>query len=416
MATDAFGRLRTAENFTTFNYYPTPLTSSSNLDEDVWVTSGNSQTYNSDNYINMPVLNSASNYSLRQTKVPMVYQAGKSRLIYMTGVAMTSLVTAVSRIGLFNVDSSSPPVVTAGMCFKTDGTSLYFEETTTVATTSVVQSSWNIDTFDGTGPSGQTLTITNATQTMLLVFDQEWLGVGRIRCGFIINGVTCYAHQFLHNGLTVQYTNTPRLRLSYYIQGANVTTAMRQMCCTCCSESGYYSIGKHNSIGSGGTFVSTNQNSKTILFALRVNPTYTNGTFIPHNIVIQSNGGSSNTFYYEAQLVSSNGSVGTITGTQPSFTSLKDSVVQFYIGTGTSLYVGTAGGSSTTPPSYNSATDGYILISGYTTARSADSVVVSVEQSLLTRLTFTQYDTLLIVGYGTANTTAGACVDFTEEL
>ena len=41
-------------------------------------------------------------------------------------------------------------------------------------------------------PSGKTLTIANAAQTLLLVMDQEWLGVGRIRCGFIIDGVIYY--------------------------------------------------------------------------------------------------------------------------------------------------------------------------------------------------------------------------------
>jgi hypothetical protein len=416
MATDAFGRLRVAENFTTFNYYPTPLTSASNLDEDVWVTSGNSQSYNSSNYIEMSLSGAPSNYCLRQTKCPMVYQAGKSRLIYMTGVMMTTLVSAVSCMGLFNITTGTPPTINAGMYFKTDGTNLIWEEVTQTGTNTVNQASWNIDTFDGSGPSGQTLTITNATQDLLIVFDQEWLGVGRIRCGFIIDGVTYYAHEFTHDGMTVPYTNTPRLRLSYLIYGSNVSTTMRQMCCTCCMESGYYTIGKHNSIGCGGGFVTTSQNTKNILLALRANPSYVNATFTPHSVTVQSNGGSSNIFYFEAQMVSTNGSVGTITGTPPSWTSLKDSAIQFYIGTGNSLYVGTAGGSGTTPPTYNSSTDGYILTSGYTDSKTSQSFVVSVEQSLLTRLSFTQYDTLIIVGYGTANTTAGASVDFTEEL
>ena len=86
------------------------------------------------------------------------------------------------------------------------------------------QSSWNIDTFDGSGPSGKTLIVAaNANKTFLIVIDQEWLGVCRLRCGFVIDGVIYYAHQFLHNGLQVQYTKTPRISLSYYIYGA--TTA-----------------------------------------------------------------------------------------------------------------------------------------------------------------------------------------------
>ena len=56
MASDAFGRLRTSENFTTFNYYPSLISDNTSLDIDIWVTAGDggSQTYVSSNYINMP--------------------------------------------------------------------------------------------------------------------------------------------------------------------------------------------------------------------------------------------------------------------------------------------------------------------------------------------------------------------------
>ena len=38
MALDAFGRLRVSENFTTFNYYPSPLSANTTLDIDVFVS------------------------------------------------------------------------------------------------------------------------------------------------------------------------------------------------------------------------------------------------------------------------------------------------------------------------------------------------------------------------------------------
>ena len=54
MALDAFGRLRVAGCFTTFNYYPSLLTDNTSLDIDVWVpgeTTPGTQTYNPQNYI-----------------------------------------------------------------------------------------------------------------------------------------------------------------------------------------------------------------------------------------------------------------------------------------------------------------------------------------------------------------------------
>jgi hypothetical protein len=110
MALDAFGRLRVSNCFTTFNYYPSPITVNSNLDIDTWVdiTNGNgSSTYNTDNYINMSVSNTGD-YVLRITKQPMEYQPGKSRLLFFTGVMLGESAgsdTLTSRIGLFNVDT-----------------------------------------------------------------------------------------------------------------------------------------------------------------------------------------------------------------------------------------------------------------------------------------------------------------------
>ena len=56
--------------------------------------------------------------------------------------------------------------------------------------TIVTRNNW-IDKFDGTGSSGLTIDFTKA---QIFTFDQEWLGVGRVRMGFVINGnfYPCY--------------------------------------------------------------------------------------------------------------------------------------------------------------------------------------------------------------------------------
>ena len=48
-ALDAFGRLRVAGCFTTFNYYPSPLSAMTTLDIDVFISkqNGGTQTYDS---------------------------------------------------------------------------------------------------------------------------------------------------------------------------------------------------------------------------------------------------------------------------------------------------------------------------------------------------------------------------------
>jgi hypothetical protein len=107
----------------------------------------------------------------------------------------------------------------------------------------VAQSDWNMDKFDGTGASGITL---DFSKTQILVIDYEWLGVGRVRMGFNVDGVTRYAHQFLHaNKLSEVYMSTPNLPLRYELtnSGAGVASTLQCICASVVSEGGSQKTG-----------------------------------------------------------------------------------------------------------------------------------------------------------------------------
>lgn len=73
-------------------------------------------------------------------------------------------------------------------------TAIFDNITCAAVDTVVAQASWNIDTMvDGTGPSGKTLDLTKA---QILVIDLQYLGVGRCRMGFDIDGMVYYCHEF----------------------------------------------------------------------------------------------------------------------------------------------------------------------------------------------------------------------------
>jgi hypothetical protein len=381
-------------------------TLATNLDVDVWVTSGTggTQTYNSKNYINMPISGVGTTYSLRTTKQPSIYQPGKSRLFYMTGVLMDTITpNTTSQMGFFDVDSSNPPVITEGTYFKCNGTNFYWEDATqNLPITSAVQSSWNIDTFDGNGPSGKTLTVAaNANKTFLIVIDQEWLGVGRLRCGFIIDGVIYYAHQFLHNGLTVQYTKTPRISLSYYIYGATTANAMRQMCSTSIIEDGYFSTGRINNVDVPiNSLVAVNTTNNRVLLGLRIQSGFPKSTFYLKDLFLYYTGGSTKYSQFKVQMFSTNGSIGALTGTALTFTPLPYSSIEYCIGNGTT-YV---------------STEGFVINSGYLDSQTSSTVVSVVNDSLQTRNLFTNYDTLYITGIANSAATMGATVTFVEDI
>jgi hypothetical protein len=410
-ALDAFGRLRTAGCFTTFNYYPSPMStgSATNLDVDIWVTRYDGTTgpsYDTQNFINMPINSGGgpSTYQLRTTKQPMIYQPGKSRLFYMTGVLMTTISTnTTSLMGLFDVDSSNPPVVTQGTYFKCDGNNFYWVDVTqdVVPINQIVQDSWNIDTFNGNGPSGKTLTVAaNANKDFLIVMDQEWLGVGRIRCGFIIDGVIYYAHQFLHNGLSVQYTKTPRISLSYLIYGTTAN-AMRQMCSTSIIEDGYFSTGRINNVNNAiNALVNVNTTNDRVLLGLRINSSFPNATFYIKTLYFYYTGGGGKFAQYKVHLFSTNGSIGTLSAATPTFTPLSNSATEYWLGDG-SIYT---------------STPGFIIDSGYLDTQNSASIASVVNDSLQTRNLFSSYDTLYITGIASATGTMAASVTFIEDI
>jgi hypothetical protein len=102
----------------------------------------------------------------------------------------------------------------------------------------VNQSSWNGDKLDGTGPSGITL---DPTKAQILWMDFEWLGVGSVRCGFVINGVFILCHTFNNaNLITSVYMTTATLPMRYEIISTSaIAASLKQICCTVISEGGY---------------------------------------------------------------------------------------------------------------------------------------------------------------------------------
>jgi hypothetical protein len=109
-----------------------------------------------------------------------------------------------------------------------------------VDTRKVAKSSWNVDKFDGTGPSKLTLDVTKA---QIVFFDFEWLGVGSVRCGFVINGKLHLAHIFHNaNSISTTYMTTAILPVRYEIEAKAALAAsatLKQICSTVISEGGY---------------------------------------------------------------------------------------------------------------------------------------------------------------------------------
>jgi hypothetical protein len=282
---DAFARARVSEPYTIFDskmiHDNLPLF----WDEQEISGAGTTGIYQF--YRSSVVLSVSANTAgtrVRQTRRRFNYQPGKSMLIFETFTLGTQTLGVTKEVGYY--DGSN------GIFFRQCGNehSFVVRSNRTGAPSdslSAIQSDWNIDKFDGTGPSGITL---DQTKSQIMIIDFEWLGVGRVRCGFVIDGLPYYAHQFLHaNYLDGVYMTTPNLPLRYSISndGTGTSASMEHICSTVISEGGVSLLGSTFSIDRGNqSFITLNDNKDYPLIAIRLKSDRLDDTVFPDGISV----------------------------------------------------------------------------------------------------------------------------------
>jgi len=243
-ASDAFGRLRTSSPLTLFD------SSHRYSDNGLWATVtgvGADATFNANaGLVELNVPTTSGSYVKRETKKVFSYQPGKSLLVLSTFVMNSAKTNLRQRIGYFGTNN--------GLYLQLENSTLSFVErnsvTGTLAETVINQADWNVDKLDGTGPSGLTLNINKA---QIFWIDIEWLGLGTVRLGFVINGLFIHCHSFHHaNLIESTYITTASLPLRYEIENLDTTASsstLKQVCSTVISEGGYELRGRQGAVG-----------------------------------------------------------------------------------------------------------------------------------------------------------------------
>ena len=241
---DSFGRLRVSEPFTMFD-------SSHRFDDnDLWATatatSGTAVFNANQGLVDLNVTAASGSSVIRETIKVFAYQPGKSLLTLNTFVMSPAKTGLTQRVGYYGANN--------GFYLEQADSSVSFVQrsvvTGSLVNTPVLQANWNGDKLDGSGPSGLTLDLTKA---QILWMDLEWLGVGSVRMGFVINGQFILCHTFNHANIIVStYITTASLPLRYEIfntAGTTGASTLKQVCSTVISEGGYELRGKQQSIG-----------------------------------------------------------------------------------------------------------------------------------------------------------------------
>lgn len=214
-------------------------------------------------------------YAIRQTREYHSYKAGAGQLIMVTGMLAPTKENLTQRVGYFD-----------------DRNGIYFERSTDgsnvtvnswnirndnggspTLTEYVPQASWNIDKFDGNGPSG---VVFNPDTVQIWLIDFQWLGVGRVRVGLDIDGEIYYAHEFNHaNGITSTYMSQPSLPVRYEIRNTGTTASvsnLKVICAAVQSEGGTEENAPIYSINSGTVGITIGA-TESVVMALRLKNT-----------------------------------------------------------------------------------------------------------------------------------------------
>lgn len=255
VAVDAFGRARMSVPMTLFDsshrYKDNGLWNTSNTAGTTYAFSANQGLVE----LNLPTTANAE--IVRETTKVFSYQPGKSLFILNTFVPETPKANLRQRIGYFGANN--------GIYFEIDGTNAYFVERSSVSgavvETRVAQADWDSDNLLGpsANPPGQGLgscpsNITlDLSKAQIFWMDIEWLGLGSVRCGFVINGKLIHCHTFHHaNLITSTYITTASLPLRYEIKNTGTTantSTLKQVCSSVISEGGYELRGLQQSAG-----------------------------------------------------------------------------------------------------------------------------------------------------------------------
>lgn len=282
---DAFGRLRVSNPVTLFD--------SQNMYVDgghfsnVTATGGTITYVPNESSFNLSVTAANGSSVISQSKTTQPYQPGKSLLIMNSFCFATMATGCRQRVGYFTENN--------GVYFEADGEDLYLvirsKASGTVVEERVAQNDWNTNTLKtgfNPNPSGYNL---DPELTNIFWCDIEWLGVGNVRAGFVIDGQYVICHTFQHanqTGNTKVYMTSATLNPRYEITNTSATSGARtlkQICSTVISEGGYTPAPTINYVGSGisPTRISTG-NVYTNLATIRLNPSTIDAVVTPSQI------------------------------------------------------------------------------------------------------------------------------------
>ena len=227
---DAFGRTRTADPVTQFDYQAQYDTGPLFWETTITGNAGSAHLPN-ESSVRLRTTTTTGDKVVRQSRQYVRYQPGKSQLIMFTFVLGAAADNVRKRIGYFDTSN--------GIFLEQSGGAVKWVRRTNVTGTpadnAVTQTAWSVD--NGLALQTGDLAI-DWTKAQIGFIDHEWLGNGRVRCGLVIGGEFVTLHEFMNANttLTSVFQTTANLPVRYEVENTGTaTSATNDLVVTCVS-------------------------------------------------------------------------------------------------------------------------------------------------------------------------------------
>lgn len=267
---DAFQRLRVSTPFTLLDSKLLYSNDTEIWDQKEVSGTGTSYTYNTNQAsVTLAVSNATAGKRVRQTYQRCIYQPGKSQLILLTCNFHGHQQGVKKRIGYFDNNN--------GVYFESSDNTLYCcvrsYATGSIVEKRIPQSEWNACRMN----SDDSEFDLNLNSANIFFISFEWLGVGNIFYGMVLNGEYVLLHQIKNANITERvYMSTPNLPIRCEIEniGSGPQSSFTMICCQVASEGGIDPSGIIRSFNRGSSaLVIQNANIIYPILAFRLKST-----------------------------------------------------------------------------------------------------------------------------------------------
>lgn len=220
---DAFGRLRVSNVTSLLEikhvYNNLPLL----VDQKIGGT-GNAVWSSTNSEVVMSV-STTGDYAIRQTKSRGIYQPGKGQIMEASFGNLELETDVIKRVGYFSSVTTAPyNSGFDGYFLESDGTSITFQiwQSGTLIHSSD-SSTWFTTDYD--------FSLLDLTKTQLMITDFQWLGVGRVRFGMVVDGTfRLFDAHTGANSLSTVYMKSPNQPIRYEIRSTGGSGTFNMIC------------------------------------------------------------------------------------------------------------------------------------------------------------------------------------------